>query len=127
MAKNTPFILVVDDVIDTTNVLKLLLEFEGFEVIVAYDGEEGLEKALNNDLDGMILDLNLPKLHGLEVLEELMKQKPKLNVIILSAYIEGGNEERARSLGAYDVLKKPFDSAHLIRRIKDAAGVTDDG
>jgi len=124
MPKDKPLVLVVDDVVDTVNVLKLLLEFEGFEVIVAYDGAEGFRKAVENKIDGMILDLNLPKMHGLEVLEELMKKKPMLHIIILSAYVEGGNEDRARALGAYDVLKKPFDSAHLIQRVRDASGVS---
>jgi DNA-binding response OmpR family regulator len=123
MLDEQPVILVVDDVVDTTNVLKLLFEFEGFRVLVAYDGEEGLTLALDNDLHAMILDLNLPKMHGLEVLENLSKQKPQLNVIILSAYIEGGNEDKARELGAYDVLRKPFDSAKLIETVKMAAGL----
>ena len=68
-------ILVVEDEIQIAKILKIELEYEGYEVVVAYDGKRGLEAALQEKLDLILLDVMLPELNGIEVLRRIRKEK----------------------------------------------------
>ena len=91
-------VLVVDDDVIVTKILAMNLESCGYEVITACNGKEGLVSALKNDPDAILLDIMMPVMNGLEMLEEL-RSCSYVPVIIVSAY--GGSEyvERARKLG----------------------------
>ena len=107
--KLKPEILVIDDERSIRNVLKDILENEGYNVDTAEDGEEGLELFSNKPYDVILLDIKLPRVDGHEVFEKIHSLNPDIPVIIISGH---GNIETAANFikqGAYDYLEKPFD------------------
>ena len=107
--KNKKHILVIDDERSIRNVLKDILENEGYSVDTAEDGEQGLALFKNNPYDVILLDIKLPRIDGHEVFEEIHKLNPDIPVIIISGH---GNIETAVGFikqGAYDYLEKPFE------------------
>jgi DNA-binding response OmpR family regulator len=111
-------ILVVEDEKKVASFIKKGLEEEGYAVDLAADGREGLVLALDGIHDLIVLDLNLPKLDGLEVLQELRKAKIKAPVLLLS--IRAMIEDKVLGLdaGADDYLTKPFSFQELLARIR---------
>ncbi len=102
-------ILVIDDERSIRNVLKDILENEGYNVDTAEDGEQGLEFFSNKPYDVILLDIKLPRIDGHEVFEKIHSLNPDIPVIIISGH---GNIETAVNFikqGAYDYLEKPFD------------------
>jgi two-component system nitrogen regulation response regulator GlnG len=106
-------ILVIDDDEAGCRLLKAIFTGEGFEVIVANDGRSGLAEAARQPLDLVILDLRLPDLDGLEVLDHLRKADPRLLVIMLTAHGEVKSAVRATQLGAFDYLTKPIEPEEI--------------
>ncbi len=109
-------ILVGDDDKNLVKVIKTALEIRGFEVVVAYDGEETLQKLKTASADLIILDILMPKLNGLEVLQRI-KVDSKFNpipVIILT--VKNGNEDMMKGykFGADYYLPKPFRMEELL-------------
>lgn len=97
-----------------------ILKPEGFEVITARDGELGLQKALSEEPDLIITDVKLPKMNGLDVLEELRKRNISTPAIVMTFH---GNEEtaiRAFRLGARDYLIKPFGVEEMLAALDRA-------
>jgi two-component system, OmpR family, response regulator RpaB len=94
------------------------LRLSGYEVMEASDGPTGLELASNSPAELVLLDLMLPKMDGLEVLQELRKVRPTLPVIVLTA--RGGVDDRVRGLrlGADDYVVKPFSARELLARVE---------
>ena len=111
-------VLVIEDEPGIVDFLDRGLTSQGFEVRSALDGNSGLEKALGEDVDLVVLDLMLPGRSGIEVLGELHAAKPALPVIVLTA--RGEVEERVAGLdaGAVDYLIKPFSLNELAARIR---------
>lgn len=111
-------ILVVEDEHKIANSIKKGLEIEAYAVDVAYDGEDGLALALNEDYDVIILDLMLPKIDGVEVCRRLRVWHIHTPVLMLTA--KGQIDDRVEGLnaGADDYLVKPFAFAELLARIK---------
>jgi DNA-binding response OmpR family regulator len=111
-------ILVVEDEPGIVDFVERGLADQGFEVVTAGDGVTGLERALEADVDLVVLDLMLPELSGTEVLRALHAQRPLLPVIVLTA--RGAVEDRIAGLdgGAVDYLVKPFALAELAARIR---------
>jgi len=91
---------------------------EGFAVDESEDGESGLQRALDDEYDLVILDLLLPKTDGLEVLATLSEQRPQLPVLILSARADLRTKLRGFELGACDYLPKPFSLEELLARAR---------
>ena len=110
-------ILIIDDDIDLSQLLATLLELEGYEVEAAYDGRSGLNKALSNQHQLILLDVMLPQLNGFEVLQAL-RQQSSVPVLMLTA--KGDEIDRVIGLefGADDYLPKPFNDRELLARIK---------
>ncbi len=110
-------ILVVEDEKKVANFIKQGLEEEGYAVDWAADGQEGLTLALDGVHDLIVLDLNLPKMDGLKVLQELRKAKIKAPVLLLT--IRAMIEDKVLGLdaGADDYLTKPFSFQELLARI----------
>ena len=118
MAKET--ILVVDDEEDILELVRYNLAREGYQVICAISGEKALEKAKNENLDLMILDLMLTGIDGLEVARRL-KQKEKTShipIIMLTAKGEEADIVAGLELGADDYVTKPFSPRILMARVK---------
>jgi DNA-binding response OmpR family regulator len=111
-------ILVVEDEPGIVDFVERGLRSHGFEVQSALDGETGLERALNPEVELIVLDLMLPGLSGSEILERLRVARPALPVIVLTA--RGELEDRIAGLdaGAVDYMVKPFSIAELAARIR---------
>lgn len=119
--KHTNFkILVVDDEKDIRDMLETYIAREGYQVSVAKDGNAAIEKINNEVLDLLLLDIRMPQKSGLEVLEILKREHPNIPVIMLSAYDDQDNVNRARDLGAEDFISKgkPFERNELCSKIK---------
>jgi len=110
-------ILVIDDDVKICEVIKLYLEKEGFEVVVAHNGMDGISVFKNEMPDLVILDIMLPKKDGYEVCRELRKIS-NIPIIMLTAKGETFDKVLGLELGADDYIVKPFDPKELIARIK---------
>ncbi len=113
-------ILITDDEEGIVESLKLILEDENYETDYAYNGFEALKKIAENDYDLMLLDIKMPRMDGMEVLESALKIKSELVVVMISGH---GNVETAvesTKLGAFDFLQKPFDIEILKLKIRNA-------
>jgi DNA-binding response OmpR family regulator len=111
-------ILVIEDEPRILGFLKVGLEAEGFTVDGAEDGVFGLALALCEPYELVVLDLQLPRLDGLRLLEELHRSRPELPVLILSARTDLPTKLRSFELGANDYLSKPFSFDELIARVR---------
>jgi two-component system, OmpR family, response regulator len=111
-------ILVIEDEARIQAFLTRGLEAEGYSVVAAGDGREGLALATAARWDLVVLDLLLPGLNGLQVLRELHREKPELPVVILSARGDVETKVRGFELGAADYLAKPFSLDELLARIR---------
>lgn len=107
-------ILIVEDEIRISNLLKIYLERESYHVNVVNNGDEGLEQAINEDYDLIILDVFMPGKNGFTVLKELRKLKDT-PVIMLSAQ----SEEKGQNLGANAFISKPFSPGAVVSKVKD--------
>ncbi|CDG23227.1 response regulator in two-component regulatory system with CpxA, regulates genes involved in folding/degrading periplasmic proteins (OmpR family) [Xenorhabdus poinarii G6] len=109
-------ILLVDDDRELTSLLKELLEMEGFNVVIAHDGEEALQY-IDASIDLLLLDIMMPRKNGIETLKAL-RQSHQTPVIMLTA--RGSNLDRVLGLelGADDYLPKPFNDRELVARIR---------
>jgi two-component system alkaline phosphatase synthesis response regulator PhoP len=111
-------ILIIEDEKELINGLKLNLDFEGYDVIWALDGEEGLIKALKEAPDLILLDIMLPKKDGLEVCRELRQQNVTIPIIMLTAKSEEIDKVVGLEIGADDYVTKPFSVKELLARVK---------
>jgi len=111
-------ILIIEDEESLARNISDILVKEGYLTEIASDGEQGLQKGLNQDFNLLILDILLPKLNGYEVLRELRRNKIKTPVLILT--IKNSVDDRVQGLdsGADDYLIKPFAIAELLARIR---------
>ncbi|HYO93588.1 MAG TPA: response regulator transcription factor [Polyangiaceae bacterium] len=111
-------ILIVEDDESIVLGLEMNLKAEGYAVSVAADGEAGLSRALEGDVDLVILDLMLPKLNGFEVVRALREKDQTLPVVMLSARGAETDKVMGLELGAEDYITKPFGLAELLARVK---------
>jgi len=106
-------ILVVDDEPSMQRLLRLTLEDEGYEVATTDDGNEAVRLYTDGTWDLVIQDLRMPKMPGIELLRRLKEADPKAMIIVVTAFSTWDNAVEAMRLGAYDYLKKPFDTEAL--------------
>jgi len=120
MNTTPPSILIVDDEADLRAVLRFGLEAEGFRVLEAGDGEDGLRKVHQSSPDLMVLDLMLPKMDGYKVCRALKfdDRYRTMPIIILSARSGARDRQLALDMGADDFVTKPYDMHDLVRRIR---------
>jgi DNA-binding response OmpR family regulator len=111
-------ILVVEDDESITLGLEMNLQAEGYEVSVAVDGEDGLNRALEGEFDLVILDVMLPRKNGFEVVRTLRSRGETVPVIMLSARGEETDKVMGLELGAEDYITKPFGLAELLARVR---------
>jgi DNA-binding response OmpR family regulator len=110
-------ILIVEDEKKISRFLELELKYEGYEVETAYDGREGLEKGISEDIDLIILDLMLPKLSGIEVCRRL-RNHTEVPIIMLTAKDDVSDKVLGLDIGADDYMTKPFAIEELLARIR---------
>jgi two-component system cell cycle response regulator len=115
-------VLVIDDLPENVFMLQDRLEHEGYEVITAYDGKTGIEKALNELPDLILLDIMMPDVTGIEVCKTLTRNPETSGIPIILVTAKSGAEDTKEGLesGAFDYIKKPFNKIELLARVKSA-------
>jgi len=107
-------VVIVDDAPDTLEIISKLLQFEGFHVLTAASGEEGVQKVEETHPEVVLMDISLPGIDGTEALRRIKQTHPLTIVIMLTAYATVENAIRALKEGAADFVRKPFENDHLI-------------
>lgn len=111
-------VLVVEDDLDLIDLLAEGLAMYGYAVDKAYDGDEAIDIAYVEDYDVIVLDINLPKKDGFEVLEEIRKFNQEVNIIMLTARSDIDDRVKGLDNGANDYMIKPFDLKELDARMR---------
>lgn len=111
-------VLIVDDEESIVTLLQFNIERAGFETETAFDGLSGLQKALQNTYDMIVLDLMLPELDGTEVCKQLRQKQIDTPILMLTARDEELDKVLGLELGADDYLTKPFSPKEVVARIK---------
>jgi len=111
-------ILIVEDEPKMVAGLRDNFEYEGFDVITAHDGIEGLERALATSPDLIVLDVMMPKMSGLDVCRKLKMKRPSIPIIMLTARGQEVDKVVGLELGADDYVTKPFSIRELLARVK---------
>ncbi len=110
-------LLIVDDSSLIRRELTKLLSEAGFEISTAKDGKEALDLVLTNDFDVITMDINMPIMDGLDLIENINKLYPGIQVIVMSAHTEAEYIQKAHDLGVKDYLIKPFDFIKFIELV----------
>lgn len=115
-------ILVIDDYADNVFLLQDRLEREGYEVITAYEGKMGIEKAINESPDLILLDIMMPDISGYDVCRTLSSNEATklIPIILVTALTDAENLKEGLSAGAFDYVKKPFNKTELLARVNSA-------
>ncbi|OGB86732.1 hypothetical protein A3H38_03280 [candidate division WOR-1 bacterium RIFCSPLOWO2_02_FULL_46_20] len=118
--KKTRILLIEDDQ-DMAEAIRLRLEANNFDIILAHDGMEGLSKARTENPDLIILDVMLPKLDGFNLCRMLKfdEKHKSILIIILSAKVQKTDIERGKEVGADAYITKPFKAEELLAKIKE--------
>ena len=114
-------ILVVDDEIDTLQLLRVMLEMDGFEIFEAFNGLEAIESVKKNRPDAVLMDVMMPRMDGLEACRILRAQPETatLPIIIVSAKTQVEAVKEGLDAGATRYLKKPISRSNLIETIRE--------
>jgi two-component system alkaline phosphatase synthesis response regulator PhoP len=112
-------VLIADDDRDIVRFVALNLRLEGFDVVVADNGQDALDKALDARPALVLLDTMMPRMDGYEVCARLRDQRPDTPVIMLTAKSLDADRAMAFTAGADDWVTKPFDPADLVTKVKD--------
>ena len=110
-------ILIIEDNVNIAELEKDYLKLNNFDVVIAYDGENGVEQAIKESFDLVILDLMLPKKSGFEVCAEIRKVK-EIPILMVTAKKEDIDKIRGLGIGADDYIVKPFSPNELVARVK---------
>lgn len=115
-------ILVIDDLPENIFILQDRLAQEGYEVITAYGGNDGMEKAYSTLPDLILLDVMMPDMSGLDVCKTLVDDEKTKHIPIILVTAKAGAEDTKEGLeaGAFDYIKKPFNRIELMARVKSA-------
>jgi DNA-binding NtrC family response regulator len=113
-------ILVVEDKESMAQMLKETLESEGYGIVIARNGQEGIQSIKESHFDLVLTDLKLPKKDGLEILKTSKGETPLTPVIVMTAFGTIETAVKALKEGAFDFITKPFDTDHLLLLIKRA-------
>ena len=114
-------LLVIDDEIQLVEMVKMRLEANGHEVITAYDGQEGLEKAKSENPELIMCDIMMPKMDGYKVCGLLKNDSrySKIPIILFTARAQKEDEELGREVGADAYITKPFEPPVLLAKIDE--------
>src|SRR6478752_4556659 len=118
IAQKTRNILVADDDSAIREVVKTLLEDEGYQVSEAATGQEALDGLKAGTFELLILDMRMPGMTGLDVLQTLRQQEGELPVILMTAHGSPNIAIQASSLGAYGYISKPFEADDVLNMIR---------
>jgi DNA-binding response OmpR family regulator len=118
-------ILLVDDDYEIIESMRLTLESRGYEILIARDGNQGLAMAERENPDLLILDMMMPKRSGFLVLEKLLRSKPDLPTIMITANEGSRHKAYAEMLGVKDYLRKPFPMDRLLESVEKLMGTAE--
>jgi two-component system cell cycle response regulator len=120
-------ILVIDDLPENVFMLKDRLEHEGYEVLTAYNGKSGIEKAQNEVPDLILLDVMMPDINGFEVCKTLVSDSrtSDIPIILVTAKTDAEDIKEGLESGAYDYIKKPINKIELLARVKSELKLSD--
>ena len=110
-------VLIVEDEKNIVDILRFNLQREGYRTLEAYDGKDGLDKAVSENPDLILLDVMLPQMNGFDVCRALRSQGSNVPVIILTAREEEADKVLGLEIGADDYITKPFSMRELIARV----------
>lgn len=110
-------ILIIEDEYNLADAISSMLKSQKYDVVIKTDGKDGLEEALTNIYDLIILDVMLPSINGFEILKELRKEKINSKIIMLTALNSIEDKMHGFELGADDYLTKPFYMEELLARV----------
>ena len=110
-------VLIVEDEKNIVDILRFNLQREGYRTLEAYDGKDGLDKAVSENPDLVLLDVMLPQMNGFDVCRTLRAQGSNVPVIILTAREEEADKVLGLEIGADDYITKPFSMRELIARV----------
>lgn len=113
-------ILIIDDEKSIRNVLRDILQHEGYQVEEAPDGEQGIKLFQSKTFDLVLCDIKMPKMDGMEVLQQIMAVNPEIPVIMISGHGSIENAVEAVKKGAYDFISKPPDLNRLLITLRNA-------
>ena len=118
---NPKKILVVDDEVDLVETVRFPLEIEGYNVLVAYNGEEALNQARKENPDLILLDLMLPKLDGYKVCRLLKfdERYKHIPILMLTAKTQEQDKVLGMETGADEYITKPFEMDYLLKKVKE--------
>jgi two-component system, NtrC family, response regulator HydG len=116
-----PRILVIDDEAAIRDAMRMILEYEGYEVLTAATGEEALAVVEREGPDLLFLDIKMPGMDGLELQARLAEADPELSIVLMTAYASVETAVKAMKNGAYDYIVKPFDPDDLSMLVRRAA------
>ena len=119
-----PSILIVDDERSIRNAIKDILEYEGYEVDTAVDGEDGYHKIATKQYDAVLCDVKMPKLDGIEVLTRSRELQPDTQFIMISGHANIETAVEATKKGAFDFIEKPPDLNRLLISLRNALDKT---
>jgi DNA-binding NtrC family response regulator len=118
-------ILIVDDDRLLCTILSKLVKKEGFEAVVAYEGEQALKMVRLNSPDLLLVDMMLPGIDGMEVMRQVKEIVPELPVVFITGHADARGAVNAIKAGAHDYLSKPFDNHEVIRVVRRALAERD--
>jgi len=120
-------ILVIDDLPENVFLLQDRLEHSGFLVITAYDGKSGIEKAIKELPDLILLDVMMPDITGIEVCKTLVSNEATqgIPIILVTAKSDAEDTKEGLEAGAFDYIKKPFNRVELLARVHSALKLSD--
>ena len=119
---NPPFVLLVDDEVPFVETMTKRLTKRNLRVIMAFSGQEALEKLdKNRNLDVIILDVKMPGMDGIQTLSEIKKSHPLVEIIMLTGHATVESAIDGMKAGAYDYLMKPCDLEQLMLKVEQAA------
>ncbi|MDY0131807.1 MAG: response regulator [Desulforegulaceae bacterium] len=120
MIKIPTKVLIVDDEKDFVEMFSLRLQETGEKVFTAYGGKECLDTLAVEDIDVVVLDIKMPEMDGIEVLREIKKRHPIVEVILLTGHGAIETAVTGMKLGAYDYLLKPADAREMAQKLEGA-------
>jgi len=120
-------ILVVDDEPGVVEIVRVNLECEGYDVHEALDGQEGWDKVRSEEPDLVVLDVRMPRMSGLELLERIKADPHICNIPVIILTVRAREVDVIQGLekGAVEYLTKPFDPLNLVRAVKKTLGESD--
>lgn len=111
-------LLIAEDTLDLNRALQAILEKSGYEVTCTYDGQEALDRVMAETFDGIILDIMMPRMDGIEALRQMRERGVETPVLLLTAKAEVDDRVAGLDAGANDYLPKPFAMRELLARVR---------